>query len=58
MPRRDFSRFVYQNLFRRETPAARASLSRAYQRLEERGLLIRAKGCWRLTESQLDRHEF
>jgi hypothetical protein len=50
MPRREFSQFVYKTWFKRESPAVRSSLSRAYQRLEAREFLIRKQGCWRLTE--------
>jgi hypothetical protein len=49
MPRREFSQFVYKTWFKRESPAVRSSLSRAYQRLEAREFLIRRQGCWRLT---------
>lgn len=62
MPRRKFSELVYRNYFRTETttPAMRAALSKSYRRLEERGLIMRIAGCWRLTPSNLEngQHEF
>ena len=51
MPRREFSKFVYKTWFKDDSPAARVSLSRSYQRLEARDFLIRKQGCWRLTET-------
>jgi DNA-binding transcriptional regulator YhcF (GntR family) len=35
--------------FGKKTNATRASLSRAYKRLEERGFIIRTHGCFQLT---------
>src|SRR6516225_9458479 len=43
MPRPQFTRFIYQRYFEQDqkTNAARASVSRAYRRLEERGFVVR-----------------
>jgi hypothetical protein len=54
LPRRKFSQEIYCYYFGQETPSTRASLSRAYRRLEERGFLIRSKSCWRLTQELSD----
>jgi hypothetical protein len=53
MRRRAFNEEIYRNRFSEGwvSDAARSSLSRAYRRLEQRGFLIRADGCWRLTEN-------
>lgn len=43
LARREFSQYVYDERFGGETRSAQASLSRAYRRLEERGLLKRSR---------------
>jgi coproporphyrinogen III oxidase-like Fe-S oxidoreductase len=63
MPRRTFTRDVilrqhfgidsscYPKSARRfPSDSTNASLSRSYRRLEANGLIIRADGCWRLTQ--------
>jgi hypothetical protein len=50
MPRREFSRMVYKKFFGEETASTRASLSRAYRRLEHREYLQRVNGCWKLND--------
>jgi hypothetical protein len=57
MSRREFSKFVYGYWFSEDSPSARASLSRAYRRLEDRGFLKREHGQWRLT-TDLDDNGF
>ena len=50
MSRREFSRMVYEKFFGAETASTRASLSRAYRRLEQREYLQRVNGCWKLND--------
>src|SRR5262249_33903832 len=50
LSRRDFNQAVYDNFFQENSKSNRASLSRSYRRLEERGLIIRAHGQWQLTD--------
>jgi hypothetical protein len=48
--RRQFAEFVYHNYFRWKSKSTFASLSRALSRLEQRDLIARVKGKWKLTE--------
>ena len=50
MPRREFSRMLYEKFFGEKTASTRASLSRAYRRLEHREYLQRVNGCWKLND--------
>jgi hypothetical protein len=52
MPRGQFSEFVYKTWFKEHSPSTRASLSRAYRRLEARGYLIRADGRWQFAPAK------
>jgi hypothetical protein len=54
LSRKQFSQYVYRHYFGEDSPAACASLSRTYRRLEDRGLLIRKKGNWMLTQEMGD----
>ena len=49
LTKREFSQYVYDEFFGRESRSAQASLSRAYRRLEKRGYLKRSKKGWELT---------
>jgi hypothetical protein len=49
MKRREFNQMVYGIYFREHSPSTRASLSRAYRRLEDRKYIVRCQGCWELT---------
>ena len=51
LPRREFSKFIYDYYFGEgePTPSTQASLSRAYRRLEDRGYIIRIHGRFQLT---------
>jgi hypothetical protein len=51
MPRREFSRMVYEKFFGEKTASTRASLSRAYRRLEHRKYLQRVNGYWKLNDN-------
>ena len=46
----DRNKWLYEYFFNGDTQSARASLSRAHRRLEERGLIQRVKRRWTLTE--------
>jgi hypothetical protein len=54
MSRREFSRMIYEKFFGEETASNRASLSRAYRRLEHREYLRRVNGCWKLNNETAD----
>ena len=47
------NRWLYENYFHGDTPSARASLSRAYRRLEDRGYIHKVKRRWVLTDPPL-----
>jgi hypothetical protein len=49
LSRREFNACLYQDYFDGEdSPSARASLSRALRRLEQRDYIIRTQGCYQL----------
>ena len=50
MKRRKFSRLIKRLYWGKDSQVAAASLSRALQRLEDRGYTIRKAGRWQLTE--------
>jgi hypothetical protein len=54
LTRKEFSRYVYAKYYGHDKPSAKASLSRAYRRLMQRGFLRRTyrgllEGGWELT---------
>jgi len=50
MKRREFRRAIERLYWGKDNRVTIASLSRAITRLEERRYILRAKGCWRLTD--------
>jgi hypothetical protein len=55
LSRKKFSRYVYEKYFGAEAPSIRANLSRAYERLQDRGFLRTKRNRWTLTKQ--DRFE-
>ena len=51
MKRRAFNRLVKRLYWGKDSRVATSSLSRAYQRLEDRQYIVRFGGCWKLTDS-------
>ena len=51
MKRREFNRTVKRLYYGKDSRAATVSLSRAYQRLEDRQYIARSGGRWKLTDS-------
>jgi hypothetical protein len=52
--RREFNRLIKRLYYGKDSRVATSSLSRAYQRLEERQYIVRCRGCWQLTNSDSD----
>jgi hypothetical protein len=50
MKRREFNRLIKRLYYGKDSRVATSSLSRAYQRLEERQYILRFRGCWKLTD--------
>jgi hypothetical protein len=51
MKRREFNRLVKRLYYGKDSRVAASSLSRAYQRLEDRQYIVRFGGRWKLTDS-------
>jgi hypothetical protein len=51
MKRREFNRLIKRLYYGKDSRVATSSLSRAYQRLEDRQYLLRFGGRWQLTNS-------
>src|SRR6516165_3305885 len=51
MKRREFNRTIKRLYWGNDSRVATSSLSRAYQRLEDREYIVRFDGRWRLTDS-------
>jgi len=51
MKRREFNRTIKRLYWGNDSRVGTSSLSRAYQRLEDRQYIVRFGGCWRLTDS-------
>ena len=58
LSRKEFSRYVYEKYFGAETPSIKASLSRAYRRLQDRGFLVTKRRGWRLTNEIREENGF
>jgi hypothetical protein len=51
MKRREFNRTIKRLYYGKDSRVATSSLSRAYQRLEDRQYIVRFGGRWKLTDS-------
>jgi hypothetical protein len=51
LKRREFNRTIKRLYYGKDSRVATSSLSRAYQRLEDRGYIARSGGRWQLTDS-------
>ena len=58
MSRKEFSRYVYEKYFGADAPSIRASLSRAYRRLQDRGFLGTKRNRWSLTQDGFEENGF
>jgi hypothetical protein len=57
MKRREFNRLIKRLYYGKDSRVAISSLSRAYQRLEDRKYILRFGGRWQLTNSDNDPHD-
>src|SRR5215469_8177836 len=57
MKRRQFNRLIKRLYYGKDSRVATSSLSRAYQRLEDRQYLLRFGGRWELTNSDNNPHD-
>jgi hypothetical protein len=57
MKRREFNRLIKRLYYGKDSRVATSSLSRAYQRLEDRKYILRFGGRWQLTNGDNDPYD-